>query len=81
MNRGSILINGERFPFKSYTTSYTKSTSKYFPGAKAVGGKMDYSRASNAEIKNVRIYTSASLICLHFVHRENFALAGNTPVV
>jgi len=60
---------------------YTKSTSKYLPGAKAVGGEKDYSHASNAEVKNTRIYTSASLIYLHFVHKENFTVAGNTLVI
>jgi len=52
--------------------SHTKSTSKYFPGAKAVGCEKDYSHASNAEVKNTRIYTSASLIYLHFVRKGNF---------
>jgi hypothetical protein len=87
-NRGSILVKGERFSFKtcapvraSTPKSYTKSTSRYFPGAKAVRGEKDYSHASNAEVKNARTYTSASLIYLHFVHRENFTVAGNTLVI
>jgi len=61
--------------------SHTKSTSKYFPGAKDVGCENDYSHASNAEVKITRIYSSVSLIYLNFVHKENFTVAGNTLVI
>jgi len=79
--RREIFLQNLPTGYGLHPNSYTKSTRKYSPGAKVIGGEMDSSHASNLHVKNARIYTSASLVCLHFVHRQNFTLAGNTLVI
>ena len=79
--RREIFLQNLPTGYDLHPTCYIKSTNKYFPGAEAVGCEMDCSRASNSEAKNARIYTSTSLKCLHFVHKENFTLARNTLVI
>jgi hypothetical protein len=39
-----------------------------------MGHNVDHSTPPSAKVKNGQSYTSASLICLHGVYRDNFTL-------
>jgi hypothetical protein len=44
----------------------------YFPRVKRAGRDVNHSSPSSAEFKNEWSYTSALLICLHGLYRDNF---------